>query len=446
MRVEEAQGPGGRWLDVLTVGFGTTVAMWGAGYLGRLPAVPFPSPLLLALLLACLVGGGVVLGRRTGSGWRRGALAGLVTGALNLLVLGSFLRGSGPDGTVPSGLLWLPGSMVVAAVLVGAGAAVGSRRPRVAAPLGRAALARVAVVAAALLLAVGGVVTSADAGLAVVDWPNSFGYNMFLYPFSRMTGGIYYEHAHRLFGALVGLITVALALVLARTEPRRGVRGAGWLAVALVVVQGVLGGLRVTGGFTLSTRAADMRPSLTLAMFHGVLGQVFFATLVAIAVVTSRTWREFGPPRIRAGASADRWQGGALVILLLGQLVLGAVQRHAAHPDLLMAHIGLGVAAVVPLAVHVGLRAWGRYDDVPALQRAGLALAAGVGVQLGLGLASFAVTSGGWAGPVTQVVVTTAHQWLGAGLLGLAVTVSTLYFRVTSVPSHPLPSPSTFSG
>ena len=84
------------------------------------------------------------------------------------------------------------------------------------------------------LLAVGGLVTSAEAGLAVVDWPNSFGYNMFLYPLARMTGGVYYEHAHRLLGSLVGLSTLVLALQLQSSERRGWVRGLGWLTLGAV--------------------------------------------------------------------------------------------------------------------------------------------------------------------------------------------------------------------
>jgi cytochrome c oxidase assembly protein subunit 15 len=260
-----------------------------------------------------------------------------------------------------------------------------------------------------------------------------------------MTGPIYYEHAHRLFGALVGLTTVTLAIVLAIGEPRRSVRAAGWLAVAMVVIQGVLGGLRVTGGFTWSTSVADMRPSLTMAMVHGILGQVFFATLVAIAVVTSRTWREI-EARPAAGGGADRFLSGSLVLLLLVQLVLGAARRHGVHPHLLLAHIGVGVAAVTPLAVHVGFRAWGRHERVRVLQRAGLALAGGVGVQLVLGLASYAVTAPGWTQVAVQVAVTTAHQWVGALLLGLAVTVWVLHFRVEFASGARATSPVTFSG
>jgi cytochrome c oxidase assembly protein subunit 15 len=428
-------------LSSLTAGFAITVAVWGVGYLGRLPELVVPSPVLVPALLGCMVGGGVLFGRRTGLGWRHGALAGLVSGALNLLVLGSFLIDP-VGGAVPSALVWIPGSLVATAALVGAGAAAGTRRSApVGMPLGHGTFAWVAVGAAAFLLGVGGVVTSAEAGLAVVDWPNSFGYNMFLYPFSRMTGPIYYEHTHRLFGALVGLTTVTLALVTSRSEPRRRVRAACWMAVGMVVIQGVLGGLRVTGGFTWSLEPADMTPSLTLAMVHGILGQVFFGTLVCLAVVTSRTWAELPAARSDPGGSTERWLSGALVGLILVQLVLGAARRHGVHPNLLLAHVGLGIAAVTPLAVHVGFRAWGRSEGTPVLQRAGLFLAGGVGTQLLLGLAAFAVTAAGRPADALQVAVTPAHQWLGAILLGLAVAIFTLCFRVSFAPRRPVTFP-----
>ena len=195
----------------------------------------------------------------------------------------------------------IPGSITVSSVLGAAGAELGSRlatgsKTHAGDLEWVAAFARVAVVATLLLLAVGGLVTSTEAGLAVVDWPNSFGYNMFLYPFSRMTGPVYYEHAHRLFGALVGFTTLVLALILQRNDSRRWVRGLGWLSVGLVVLQGLLGGLRVTGRFTLSTSPDVMAPSTGLAMLHGVLGQLFFATVVALAVFSSPRWRAAGEP------------------------------------------------------------------------------------------------------------------------------------------------------
>jgi len=84
----------------------------------------------------------------------------------------------------------------------------------------RTGFAGVAVVAGLLVVVAGGLVTSLEAGLAVPDWPNSFGSNMFLYPLAKMTGGIYYEHAHRLYGSLVGLTTIVLAVVLWFTDDR----------------------------------------------------------------------------------------------------------------------------------------------------------------------------------------------------------------------------------
>ena len=90
----------------------------------------------------------------------------------------------------------------------------------------------------------------------MADWPTSYGYNMFLYPFSRMTGGIYYEHAHRLLGALVGLTTLSLAVHLAMVETRPFVKRMGAAAVVLVVVQGILGDCA-------SPRGASTSPSST---------------------------------------------------------------------------------------------------------------------------------------------------------------------------------------
>jgi hypothetical protein len=111
-----------------------------------------------------------------------------------------------------------------------------------------------------------------------------------------------------------------------------------------------------------------------------------------------------------------------------------------------MAHVVVGVAVVTPLAVHVGFRAWGRSAGLRPLARAGLALAGGVGVQLLLGLASFALTATGRPANGVVVLVTTAHQWLGAILLALAVTIATHYFRLDFASRPCVPAPVTFSG
>jgi cytochrome c oxidase assembly protein subunit 15 len=427
---------GARRTATLVVGFGTAVTMWGVGYTGRLPAVNLSSQALFGALIVAVVLGGVVLGRYTGAGWRLGSMAGLVCGALNLLVLGSFLSSEDSRGVTSGALVWVPGFLIVSALLCAVGAAIGARWVRRAQPHTEwtPSFLWVAVAAALLLMAAGGVVTSTGTGLAVVDWPNTFGYNMFLYPFSRMTGGIYYEHAHRLLGALVGLTTLVAAALLQATEERAWVRRLGWLAVVIVAIQGVLGGLRVTGRMTLSTSPDAMQPSLLLAMVHGVLAQLFLGLLVALAAFSSGTWRSRAPATVRATAGADRMMGVALLALLILQLILGAAHRHFGR--LLLAHLAVGVLVAAPLAIHVGLRAWGGYPDQPVLRRLGRYLVAAVTLQVILGFGAFAASgalASGSLGPTPEILATTVHQWFGAVLFGLAVLVATFQFRLTAI-------------
>lgn len=173
----------------------------------------------------------------------------------------------------------------------------------------------IGVVAATLfLMFVGAMVTTRDAGLAVPDWPLSFG--------SLNPDGwwekelVRLEHSHRLLGATIGLLTTALAIWVWRANPGRSLRWLGPVAFLAVCVQGVLGGLRVTN------------VSTTLAIVHGCAGQLFFCLLVAIAVVHTRAWR--GGVRIADPAALARLRlltWGFLAAAFL-QLVLGAVMRH----------------------------------------------------------------------------------------------------------------------
>ena len=135
-------------------------------------------------------------------------------------------------------------------------------------------LALITAGATFVLILFGGLVTNTGAALAVPDWPTTFGHNMFLYPWAGMVGGIFYEHSHRLIGAVVGLLTLGLGAVLWGAGGR--LRWLGLAAVAAVVVQGLLGGLRV------------VLLQGTLAILHGCLAQAFFGLLVAIALLTSR--------------------------------------------------------------------------------------------------------------------------------------------------------------
>ena len=276
--------------DILTIGFGTTVAMWGAGYVCRLPGALAPAWLLLVLMLVCLLAGGWVAGRYTTRGLRAGVYVGLIGGLLNLLILGSLLtKNDAPNRIVPSALWYLPGSLLAAMIVGGIGAFAGrlSSAGAAGAVNWLARFVSVALVATVLLLSAGAVVTGYESGLAVPDWPNSYGYNMFLYPLSRMTGGIYHEHAHRLLGSLVGLTTLVLAIYVTAVEDRRWLRTLAWIALVAVIIQGILGGLRVTGRFTLSAATENLAPKISLAVIHGVLAQLFFSLLVALRVFLS---------------------------------------------------------------------------------------------------------------------------------------------------------------
>ena len=140
--------------------------------------------------------------------------------------------------------------------------------------------ARLLVAATLLLVAAGGMVTSTGSGLAVPDWPTTYGYSMFSFPLAKMVGGIFYEHGHRLIATTVGMLTIGLVIWLWRVEPRRWVRRLGLAALGVVILQGVLGGITVL--FFLPD---------AISISHAGLAQIFFCLTVAIALVTSPTWR-----------------------------------------------------------------------------------------------------------------------------------------------------------
>ena len=165
-------------------------------------------------------------------------------------------------------------------------------------------------------------VTSKGLGLAVPDWPTTFGYNMFLFPVSQWVGGILFEHTHRLIASTVGFLTIILAVWLWRVEDRQWVRSLGLLALGGVILQGILGGLRVT-------MLQDQ-----IGIFHACLAQAFLGLLVFIALVTSRFWRSLSSATV-AGNKLRALRSVALLTtaLIYFQLGLGAMMRHQ-HRDL----------------------------------------------------------------------------------------------------------------
>jgi len=140
------------------------------------------------------------------------------------------------------------------------------------------AMALLAAVFTLPLLFVGGSVTTYRVGMAVPDLPATFGINMFLFDFWNAPFGVRVEHAHRLYGAAVGLATVGLTVWFFRFEPRRWMKVLGVVALVTVIGQGILGGTRVT------------QVSTFLAAVHGCTAQAFFGLMVALCVLTGRDW------------------------------------------------------------------------------------------------------------------------------------------------------------
>ena len=167
------------------------------------------------------------------------------------------------------------------------------------------------------LIFMGGLVTSKQAGMSVPDWPNSYGYNMFLFPPRLWVGGIFYEHTHRLMGTLVGMLSILLAIFAWKFEKRMWVKKLAVSLLITVIIQGTLGGLRV------------VLAKLHLAIIHACLAQAVFCFAALVAVVTSKWWIE------TREQSVGDLMGRKLIRLCIlsigiiyGQLIVGALMRH----------------------------------------------------------------------------------------------------------------------
>jgi cytochrome c oxidase assembly protein subunit 15 len=282
-------------------------------------------------------------------------------------------------------------------------------------------LAVILVCATFPLLFIGGLVTGKGAGLAVPDWPTTFGYNMFLYPWSKMVGNIFYEHSHRLVASFVGLLTIALALGLWLRESRVWLRRLGFAALGLVILQGVLGGLRV------------VLLEQTLAIFHAATAQLFFALTVCLAVFTSADWNRNTDEKIVNDGGRLRRLCAVTTILIYAQIIFGALLRHTG--ERVDAHITF--AALVTLhVIFIIIRVMREHSAVPLLARPALALFGLTVAQLALGTLSYvAKFTTLWrlsADPI--VLLTTTHLAVGALMLGIAVTL-TLRAHRFSTPS-----------
>jgi len=275
------------------------------------------------------------------------------------------------------------------------------------------------------LLFIGGLVTSLGAGLAVPDWPTTFGYNMFFYPWSKMIGGIFYEHSHRLTGSLVGLITIALAWTFWTKEQREWLRWLGVAALGLVIVQGVLGGLRV------------VLLQQTLAIIHACTAQVFFALAVSLALFSSAEWRAPVSEKPITDGGRLRRLATITTALIYLQIAFGAVVRHTG--ERIDAHL-LFAALVALHVVLLVIRTVRLHADHAKLRRPAYLLTALLALQLILGSASyFSKFSVVLRWPYEIIVLTTTtHLIVGALMLVTSLVFTMRAYRFSASVSDSL--------
>jgi cytochrome c oxidase assembly protein subunit 15 len=435
--------------DLLAIAFGTTVAMWAILYIAAMPPGYAALRMIAAVaVVACLFGAGYTAGRCSGRGWAGGAGLGAMLTAISLIVLLGLLGGREAGEPLMPAIWWILGFFATAVVLGAAGAAVGSRAasPRAGEINWTATLAMVTAITGLIMLIAGGIVTGLEAGLAVEGWLIAEGHVLVLFPVSLMQrdAGTFAEHAHRLWGLLLGLTTLVLMARLWMTDRRPWPRWLSAAVVAAVVGQGILGGTRVT------------EQSVTLAIVHGVFAPIILATLVGLAVSASKSWLSDRRPTAFASVGTDRVLGALLLAAICLQIVLGSLFRHL-QPEpgvtrpvligLLHGHSFVGASFTLIMAIFCGLRAWGLYGGRPPVNWTGLGLLHVVSLQVLLGIASFIVVPKGPRDPQAlipkvEVVLTTLHQATGAVLLATAVALWAWQRRLLAVPSSATDEPS----
>lgn len=266
----------------------------------------------------------------------------------------------------------------------------------------------------------GGFVTSINAGLAVPDWPTTFNSWNPLNPLPQWWTAtpILAEHGHRLIGAVVGILTLILAVWMWLKDVRPGVRGLAVMTLIVVIMQGVLGGLRV------------VLSSLDLAVVHAVTAHLYFGLLVTLAVMTSRSWTERPdhtemPRDRRRLARLSQWTTAAILV----QIILGALLRHPGAGislPLAMTHIGGAIVVLVLIVILVLQGLTNHYDDSP-LRNLLITLSVILVIQVTLGFTAYFVLlseTGTLIPSSLQVTINSLHVVIGAILWGTSVAAA----------------------
>lgn len=280
------------------------------------------------------------------------------------------------------------------------------------------------------LIWMGGFVTTFDAGMAVPDWPNTYGYNLFLYPIESWlkTWDVFLEHSHRLIAATAGFLSLGLFIILWKTK-RSSYRWLGTAVFAMVCLQGIIGGLRVLG------------QEILLANIHGCVAPLFFGLVTAVVVTTGQPTPITQAATSPAHRAADRFLiiRVATLVAVYCQVVAGAQLRHlppTAPPSwaFFWTIVHLVLAGTIGVLISI---VWVYSRAESGLVRRWVSVATGIYLcQVVLGLLtwvvnynfpvwfldyflalSYTVVKGGAA----QAVVTTAHTATGSLLLAAMV-------------------------
>ncbi len=261
-----------------------------------------------------------------------------------------------------------------------------------------------------LLILAGGLVTSHEAGLAVPDWPLSYGQ-----AFPPMVGNIFWEHGHRMIAGTVGILALILALWIQIAEKRSWIKKLGWIAFGAVVLQALLGGLTVL----------YLLPA-PISIFHACLAQTFFCLVIAVTF--------FLRPEILRSAQDDASKLKRLSYVTVGviyaQLILGAAVRHSSSGHAVAAHVLMAFAVVAHVFMLAG-RVMRVLPDTALFKPA-----VGLGIltigQFFLGIGSFVLTrmvEQSYAPSKAAVFMTAAHQTNGAAILGVTVFIALMVSR-----------------
>jgi len=280
--------------------------------------------------------------------------------------------------------------------------------------------------ATVFLLAAGALVTSTGSGLAVPDWPLSFGQF-----FPEMTGGVFYEHGHRMVAGTVAILTFILCFAIQKKEPRKFVKRLSLASVGVVITQACLGGMTVL---------LKLPPAVSVS--HACLAQIFFSISVLIALTTTRFWSERPEPWVKTDGVSFTSLCVGLNALFFLQLIMGATMRHnkagLAIPDFPLAFGGLVPPTFTfPIAIHyahrvgalvvtlgsvfIVMRIFKQQAQQLTLITVGGALLTLLSVQVMLG--SFVI----WL--KRPIPLTTAHLVVGALCLATSVIMTALVWR-----------------